>query len=535
MRLALLPLLFIATLTVAQTTTVTYQPDATDFANPERGMYHQAETHPAVYTALDAGTLANWYSTDQHSLILRLFYLEEFVNAPISGTYLMQMQNDMDVLRASGMKAVLRFAYTSNSTAPYGDADKNRVLQHIAQLEPLLRSNADVIAFVQAGFIGTWGEWYYTDHFGLPSSPEQMQDRQEVLEALLDALPEGIMVQLRTPGYKMQFYGNAPLDPNDAFTNTDAARVGHHNDCFLASSTDIGTYADTTVEYPYLHAETEFTPMGGETCAPNAPRSDCPTALEEMALFHWSYLHTDWNPDVIAGFENGGCLPEIKRRLGYRFALEEATLPNTALAGGTLDIDLQLTNSGFTVPYKFRPVQLVLRHVGTNEETILPLDMDVREWDADVTNNLVASADLPNSMPMGEHALFLWLPDSAGSLTSDPRYTIRLANQGTWEASTGYNDLLHTVNVSGSVGVNEPANSERWRVVPERAQEQLRFPGGLAAAGDLLLCDAQGRLVVQAHLPIATTTMPVNALAPGVYTLVLRSSNGAQRTTRFVW
>jgi pimeloyl-ACP methyl ester carboxylesterase len=37
-----------------------------------------------------------------------------------------------------------------------------RVVSHLDQLQPILTDNYDVIAFVQAGFIGSWGEWYYT-------------------------------------------------------------------------------------------------------------------------------------------------------------------------------------------------------------------------------------------------------------------------------------------------------------------------------------------------------------------------------------
>ncbi|SEM30538.1 hypothetical protein [Nonomuraea pusilla] len=40
-------------------------------------------------------------------------------------------------------------------------------------------------------------------------------------------------------------------------------------------------------------------------------------------------------------------------------------------------------------------------------------------------------------------------PPSAGpQLAGRAEYSIRLANQGTWEAATGMNDLLHTVTVN---------------------------------------------------------------------------------------
>ena len=42
--------------------------------------------------------------------------------------------------------------------------------------------------------------------------------------------------------------------------------IGHHNDCFLASSLDRGTYVDRAVEYPYLEADSKYTVVGGETC-----------------------------------------------------------------------------------------------------------------------------------------------------------------------------------------------------------------------------------------------------------------------------
>ena len=80
------------------------------------------------------------------------------------------------------------------------------------------------------------------------------------------------------------------------------ARTGHHNDCFLASSTDYGTYLDKTIEYPYLIIDTRYTAMGGETCNYNPPRSNCPTALEELKMFSWTYLNSEYEPNVLGMF-----------------------------------------------------------------------------------------------------------------------------------------------------------------------------------------------------------------------------------------
>lgn len=97
-----------------------------------------------------------------------------------------------------------------------------------------------------------------------------MPKRGEVLAALLAALP-GHMAQVRTPLFKQKIYGTGSgeanaLPPANAFDGSDRARTGHHNDCFLASSTDFGTYSDVENDKEFLAAETRYLPMGGESC-----------------------------------------------------------------------------------------------------------------------------------------------------------------------------------------------------------------------------------------------------------------------------
>ena len=51
----------------------------------------------------------------------------------------------------------------------------------------------------------------------------------------------------------------------------------------------------------------------------------------------------------------------------------------------------------------------------------------------------------------GTYELSLWIPDIDNSLASNPDYSIRLANENTWEPATGYNKLLQTVTLSNAV------------------------------------------------------------------------------------
>jgi hypothetical protein len=422
--------------------TVTYTASDEVFANPERGFYHH--TGDCDATSYDAATLRNYRTQQNISLVMCVFYLRDFRTSPISTTALDHLQKQFDTVRSAGSKMVLRFAYTD--TEDGADATKTQVLAHLDQLEPLLRSNVDVIEVMQSGFVGAWGEGYYTQNFGNNGvlTAADWANRKAVHDKILEVLPGTRMVQLRTPNFKRSMYGTTPVTEAQAYNGSPLARTGHHNDCFLASETDFGTYTDPAVEYPYLEADTRYTAMGGETCAPNPPRSQCPTATAEMAKFHWTYLNVDYHPDVISGFTSGGCRATIERNLGYRLTLVTGTYPATAQAGGTLPISLTVRNDGWAAPINPRAAELVLRS-SAGQLTRVPLKTDPRRWAAGAGNTVTETLTLPATLAAGTYELLLGLPDPL--LKDRPEYAIRTANTGTWDAATGLNKLGATVTV----------------------------------------------------------------------------------------
>lgn len=444
-----------------QTTSVEYVRSSALFPNPERGFYYHTEAHSNDYTPLDLPTLQGYRQNEQITLILRVFYLEEFVTSDISPTYLDAMQADFDTVRAAGVKLIVRFAYTDQlpPTPPYGDASKAQILRHLEQVQPILQANRDVIAVVQAGFVGVWGEWYFTDHFVQdPNNPDEVTEadwanRREVVSEILRVLPTTRMVQARTPFIKQNIINRAlPITPTEAYNRSDVARIGHHNDCFLASETDFGTYRSEVMEEEkaYLAEETRYLPMGGETCAPNPPRSDCPTAIEELSRFHWSYLNSGYHPDVLSSWETT-CLQEIKRRLGHRLALVRGTYPDAVQPGGAFTVDIELQNDGWAAPFNPRLVELVLRNSTSGNLYRVQLPDDPRAWLPERgTISLTHTICTATSLPPGQYALLLNLADPEPSLSSLPAYAIRLANEAVWEENAGYNNLLHTITVQGA-------------------------------------------------------------------------------------
>ena len=428
------------------TTTYTDDPN-TIFANPERGFYAMYETYASAYQSLSASELQDLRTQSAVSLLMREWYLDSFVNTDLTQGFLDKIAADFSVIRQAGMKAVLRFAYTANSSKPYGDASKARVLGHIAQLKPILFANSDVIAVLQAGFIGAWGEWYYTDYFGDNGtiSASQWTDRQDVVTALLDALDLQRPIQLRTPAFKQHFYGTAALTSAEAFSGAAKARVGHHNDCFLADATDMGTYANVAADKVYLAAENLYVPQGGETCA-TSTYSVWSNAAQDMANLHWSFLNQDYQPDVLASW--GTNVDIAKRKLGYRLSLDSGSYSAIAKIGGQFEASLSIRNDGYAAPFNPRGLSLVLRNTNLGTIYLAKLPDDPRRFAPGSSTTISHTFCLPSDIPAGTYALLVSLADPVPALATRPEYAIRLANLNTWEASTGYNNLNRALVVS---------------------------------------------------------------------------------------
>ncbi|WP_423149356.1 DUF4832 domain-containing protein [Rubrolithibacter danxiaensis] len=474
--------------------TVTYEKSDEDFPNPERGFYRYSETRASNYTLLDLQELKKYRNANTVSgaeykvvstLVFRYFILDGFNDKLLPESFLENFKKDCETARQAGLKLIPRFTYTVDAKSgncpeqficpPYGDAPKAVVLSHIAQLKPVLQENTDVIACLQMGFIGTWGENYYTDYFGDASSNAQgklldknWEDRFEVIKALLDAVPESRMIQVRYPQLKQRYvYGTTasvtvpPLIESEAYNYSDKARIGFHNDCFLASSDDFGTYEDygnsssprkseNQTLRDYFSSDSKYVVVGGETCSDQySPQNDCETAghaEKEFAAMHYSFLNADYNNEVNNDWQSGGCMENIKKKLGYRLFLESAILPHEVKKDRSFQVNLNLANEGYAAPYNPRQVELVLRSKTGSEIYFLALDTDIRKWFSGKTE-VKQSVTLPTEIKAGEYELLLNLSDPSPLLKSRSEFSIRLANKNTWEANTGFNKLNHTVLV----------------------------------------------------------------------------------------
>lgn len=418
---------------------VFYTEDNKNIANPERGLYKYSTGDSDSFQALNQNELINLRTVQKITLIWRCYYMPNFINSAITSDYLNKIQTDLNIARQSGVKLIIRFAYNESNL----DASKSRILSHIDQLKPILNANQDVISSLEAGFIGEYGEWYDSSNHGNTDNltTTQITNRIEIANKIFELCPQR-HIAFRTPAIMRVTSGTNAMTIEQAYQGTNLSRTGYHNDCFLRTGWE--GFTNTSVEYPYLEQQTNFTISGGESCGLIAPATNCSNALLTLKRFHFNYLNADYHQDVWANWQANSCKDEIIMRLGYRFVLLNSILNNNTLS-------INLINKGFGNVLNDRKAYLIYKNISTNQEYSRLLNTNVRFWQPTENATLVFT-NLDTNLPQGSYRLYLHLPDNT---LTNVAYSIRCANSNTWQESTGYNDLNQIWN-NTSLGTNNP-------------------------------------------------------------------------------
>uniref|UniRef100_A0AB33JS13 DUF4832 domain-containing protein n=1 Tax=Prevotella sp. GTC17262 TaxID=3236797 RepID=A0AB33JS13_9BACT len=435
---------------------VKYVSDNTEFANPERGFYTQLEGN--MTTPVSESRLRE-LRNDKKSLVMLMYYMKEYRNADLGKDVIAKLSADLDKVRNTGLKAIIRFAYTNEIDGE--DAPLDRILKHLDELKPLFAKNKDVIACAQAGFIGAWGEWYYSTN-----RLNNTAAYNAVIKKWLEVLPTDRCVQVRTPKYKQDYLNvKAGLTPELAYAGTPAARIAHHNDAFMADENNMGTYADVKVDKAYIAEEGLYLPIGGETClpSPSAAISTGAAAVTDLSMLHWSFLNDAYDKKVLNKWESEGYMTDIKNKLGYRVSLLRGEYSTKHQPGSDFVCKLSLLNLGYAAMYNPRDIYVVLRSESNNQEYWAKLKEDPRTWKPLRSAKLKLEIALPTDIPAGKYKAFLFLPDPEPTLAKRPEYAVRLANKDMWEEKTGYNDL--NVSITVDANGNLPASKSSLHFV----------------------------------------------------------------------
>jgi len=419
-------------------TSATFAATSTDFPNPDRGFYGWAGSD--FVSSFDLGSVQSAYASGQR-LVLASVSLGAYRTSDLPASFLSTLGSHLASVRSAGMKVTLLFAY--DFTAAGNDATSAQIARHLQQLQPVLAANADVIPYMRAGFIGAWGEWHSSQsgnscgyNSGNTSCSTANANRAVVRDALLANVPATTQIGFRYPSDLQLWYPDA---------STAAARVGAHNDCFLAGPTDSGTYPTPDLR-TYSQTLTQHAAFGGETCdnAETPIRSTCPDILTEGPQYHLAWLNSNYATSVLNAWRNGGCYGTVSSMMGYRIQIDKVIHAQSVTRGNAVTVAVDLRNVGWARMFVARNLQVTLRNRATGATlTAAAGDLSALPEQATTSTRIKVQVVVPATAAAGTYDVLLSAPDAFAATHGDARFAVRFANADQaalgqqWSASAG--------------------------------------------------------------------------------------------------
>ena len=421
---------------------VPFAEDMSVFPNPERGWYRSMETNDLSINELmhfrDSGITLVAFETN----------LAAYLNKPLDAVKLNEVDRAFAAAHMAGLEVIFRAAYDFNGRDFPDPKDINIVLNHIHQLGPIFQKYADVLFNIQAGFLGSWGEWH-TSNFGphvkwTPVSPEY---QRMVVDALLEEAPVTTTVSVRRPEYVRNIAGKEPLTAEEAFSGSKLSRVGFHNDALMSEKTDMDTYIDPDYplekEFAWINNHTRYTPFIAETNTVSS-YNDIKNAVPFLDLMNADSLNYEYHPGVLKKWHNSSyngmnAYDYITLKLGYRIVLRKAEHGGVLAPGGNLHLNLELENTGFGHILREKIFELVLKK--DNETIRMPIKEDARFWNKNEPINRAYDFKLPADMSAGNWNVYLGLSSAFDTLRDNPAYSVRFANTDVWDGNLGLNKI----------------------------------------------------------------------------------------------
>lgn len=425
---------------------ISYKYEASDFCNPERGSYAPLEYHFKDGNIPQPYTLERLKSARRDNCTLHYLgvYLCDYMESDISEEALNVLRQHFELERQAGTKVILRHAYSWNNKWPAMEPELKWILRHMEQLSPIWNEYKDVIYVFQAGFIGVYGEWHTLTNI---TTNEQ---KGELVKKYLDLTPKDRQIAMRTPGHKRlvlkyingENYANRDtITAATAFNDSYNSRMGSHNDCVFVNGSDGGTFTSGQ-DIRMIRNDSNYTSNGGESCfQDDYTYCECVYSNNHLRRFHWSYLS---NHFAIADFWKGeGCNRDLVSRIGYRLVLNGSAFYGDFTAGGDFLMKICLTNYGFASLINERNIEIIIQaEDDPTDKYMIVSEKDPRDWKGCHHYEWHERFILPETLRAGvNYTIYLNLPDISDTLHDNPLYSVRFANKGVWDETTGYNRL----------------------------------------------------------------------------------------------
>lgn len=378
--------------------------------------------------------------------------------------------------RKNGCTVAVRFRYDANGTADPEPAAFDALLSHIDQLDEhgFFDDIGDMLVYVEAGFVGKWGEQHGGKYTSLPY-------KAQLLQRLLEVVPDPVPVTVRTPNIFAEWAGIKLSEINDtelidSLTSSTycpdiqkyRSRIGLYDDGYMGSDSDLGTYSDRAAETEWLGRQTLTSYFGGEFSGnlEFAQKYDTylpENAIPEMYKTHLSYINSNifqlykdctFNENCdVSGVDNSAyygssAFDFIRDHLGYRFVLRDSKLTPEVAQGGSARVKFTVENTGFAGIIPECTPYVILEKDGIY--TFARCGTDCRKWRSCTGNDEELELELPADIEAGRWNVYFKVNIGPQWQVEAPdKGAVRFANNGTWNGVLGANLLGSIVVTKG--------------------------------------------------------------------------------------
>jgi hypothetical protein len=255
--------------------------------------------------------------------LLRLYVILDHPGSGLSSAQREGLDSTLDAITATGvLQAFLRFYYATPITSKSdASATVAAIASDIDDAADVVNDHIAHIPFIQAGFLGPWGEWWSGDLEGADFGTDQELRtlKTGVVDKLKSTFP-ATFIQLRYPRDIATYYAD---DPQIAF----------HDDSVLAGSDDGGTFNATkkTSLWPDGNPDAQRTWIKNRTAtlgtvnagesSESTPSVSCDTLLAYLAEYGIRVFNVQW-PDAVTH-----CADAVKSSLFWAGPLAPGSAP----------------------------------------------------------------------------------------------------------------------------------------------------------------------------------------------------------------
>jgi hypothetical protein len=434
----------------------TFTASDVNHSHPDRGFVAyggELQTPISVSNALSDGSTMNNAADWKHVHIYgRLDAWRTTNNLP--GSLLTDIETSLGHVRSNKARCVIRFTYNFDTTT--ADATLVRAQTHIAELGPTLIANKDVISYIEAGFVGQFGEWWNG------GSSNLYAERATIRDELYDHFPTDRYIMFRAPEILQTWYPNG-VGAYGAGSGQEF-RIGIINDSWASGNCDGNTFQDdgvlNTALYNYSKDFTQYAPQGGE----NADLGYDETTNDEVSGIpmreapwtrgsdeSWSWHRPDfnnanfanwWISQSVSGYTNR--FDFMRHNLGFWLEYKRFACSTTAPRGSRLVFDLRVRNRGWNRIFLTKRVRIILVPTGGGSDVSMDAaGVNPKMWYGKQTSTqahaAIGSVTIPGGAATGTHWVHVAIVDD--DFASDKDYNVRPGNSNSgnqaWDVARG--------------------------------------------------------------------------------------------------